>query len=88
MTEIVIKKLFIPPQCTFLKSALNTISGCSSAELGNDILVQRIRNYEDEKNIMFCLSWRGKSCQVKNYPFLFLEMEWATSFLCLFVVCI
>ena len=37
---------------------------------------------------MFCLSWRGKSCLVKNYPFLFLEMEWATSFLCLFVVCI
>ena len=88
MTEIVIKKLFIPPQCTFLKSAEHDFRLFFHRTWGNDVLVQRTRIYEDEKNIMFCLSWRGKSCQVKNYPFLFLEMEWATSFLCLFVVCI
>ena len=79
---MVIKILFIPPQCTFLKHAEQNFRLFFHKTWGNDIFVQKIRIYEDEKNIC---QREEKGCKVKIYTFPFLEMGniFSWSFCCL-----
>ena len=62
------QKMFIPPQCTFLKPADQNFWLFFHRTWGNYILVQRIRIYEDEKNIMLYLSQEGKRLLSKKIP--------------------